>query len=184
MLTPSTTGEIESRRQQALSTVLEQVHTALDALQQDENPCALGCDTFLLGALVKSLRRAKLAVPSPAQKKPSQGVRVVNVSRAVHEAQDVLTRQFLVGSSFGSAAWGLGIGAGGRKRKTPNAQPVVSRDALLTPESSPEPERASSGFRDVHTCQARRGDLLERLEELERGVEGLDLESKLGYYLY
>lgn len=178
------TGEIESRRQQAISAALDAVHTALDALQQDESPCHLGCDTFLLGALVKSLRRAKLPLPHAANRPGRLGISVLGVSRAVSQAQDVLARQFITGPP----SWGLLPGTATttttRKRKTPNAQPTGGNGLLLTPESSPEPERASGGFRDVHTCEAREGDLGAKLEALERDVEGLDLESKMGYYLY
>lgn len=187
---PPKTGEIESRRQQAISAALDAVHGALGALQQDETgtlSCSLGCDTFLLGSLVKSLRRARLGFPRPAR--PWPGVSLLDVSRAVGQAQDALARQLVhLGPS-----WGL-LGAPTvapaattvtGKRKTPNAQPVGPSSLLLTPESSPEPERAAGGgFRDVHTCEARDGYVGARLEELERGVEGLDLESKLGYYLY
>lgn len=166
------------------------VHTSLDALQCDESPsaCVSGCDTFLLGALTQSLRRAKLpvfaatATARPAAKKPLLlGTRALDVSRAVRAAQDVLARQFAASSinSFGPPSWGLLPTATttNRKRKTPNAA------APLTPESSPEPER---GIREVvvHTCEAREGTIGAKLEELERGVEGLDLEGKLGYYLY
>lgn len=164
------------------------VHTSLDALQCDESPssCASGCDTFLLGALTQSLRRAKLPVfATPAAAAKSRlGTRALDVSRAVRAAQDVLARQFAPASSninsFGPPSWGLlptATTTTNRKRKTPNAA------APLTPESSPEPER---GFREVvvHTCEAREGTIGAKLEELERGVAGLDLEGKLGYYLY
>lgn len=141
---------------------------------------------------MQSLRRANLlAFPfsrRPAASPPSfLGISVGQVAQAVSQAQDLLARQQLVGA--GGPSWGLLGGGGGgggsavatRKRKTPNAQPV----GTLTPESSPEPERfGGGGFRDVHVCEARDGEIGARLEALERGVEGLDLESKLGYCLY
>lgn len=167
--------EIDTRRQQAVGKALQVVHDAIDALQADEVSCSLGCDTFLLGALIKSLRRNRLAWPRPS--KPFLGVSIVEISRSVREAEAQLA-QLTPSLWLGSPA------AGGRekqrtltrKRKTPNAQPGQA----LTPDSSPEP---GATFDDEHECDART-NIAAKLGELESAVNGLELESKLGYYLY
>lgn len=149
---------------------LDVVYETVDALQEDEAPCPRGCDTFLLGALVKSLRRHKLMWPRPA--KPFIGVSFVGISQSVGEAGSQLA-QLVPGLSLnGSANVRAEVS---RKRKTPNSEPKQA----LTPDSSPE-LRATF---DAHDCGVSRG-LAEKLGELEAGVAGLELESKLGYLLY
>ncbi|KAL2278435.1 hypothetical protein FJTKL_14370 [Diaporthe vaccinii] len=162
-------GEIDSQRQQLVRQALDVIYETVDALQEDEAPCSRGCDTFLLGALVKSLRRHKLMWPRPV--KPFIGVSFVGISQSVGEAGSQLA-QLVPGLSLNGAASVREIS---RKRKTPNAEPKQT----LTPDSSPE-LRATF---DAHDCGVR-GGLAEKLDELEAGVKGLDLESKLGYLLY
>lgn len=164
-----TTGEIDSQRQQLVRQALEVVYETVDALQEDEAPCPRGCDTFLLGALVKSLRRHKLMWPRPA--KPFIGVSFVGISQSVGEAGSQLA-QLVPGLSLNGSA---NVREVSRKRKTPNSEPKQA----LTPDSSPE-LRATF---DAHDCGVR-GGLAEKLGELEAGVAGLELESKLGYLLY
>lgn len=147
---------------------LEVIHSAVDALQDDKLSCSQGCDTFILGALIKSLRKASLVWPRPLR--PFPGVSFVQVVEAINHAQ-VQVAQFVPGLSLN----GSGINQLSRKRKSPNAKPGQA----LTPDSSPE-ARATY---DAHDCDARR-NLAEELGGLEEEVQGLELESKLGYYLY
>ncbi|KAH8783391.1 hypothetical protein F5883DRAFT_538633 [Diaporthe sp. PMI_573] len=163
------TREIDSQRQQLVRQALDIVYETVDALQEDERPCSRGCDTFLLGTLVKSLRRHKLMWPRPS--KPFIGVSFVGISQAVGEAGSQLA-QLVPGLSLNGAA---NVKEISRKRKTPNAEPKQA----LTPDSSPE-LRATF---DAHDCGVK-GGLAEKLDELEAGVAGLELESKLGYLLY
>lgn len=51
----------------------------------------------------------------------------------------------------------------------------------MTPESSPEARATQDA--QVHRCEAC-SDLTEALGKWAQGVDGLQLESKLGYYLY
>lgn len=161
--------EIDSQRQQLVRQALDVVYETVDALQVDETPCSRGCDTFLLGALVKSLRRHNLMWPRPS--KPFIGVSFVGISQSVGEAVSQLA-QLVPGLSLNGAA---NVKEVSRKRKTPNSEPKQT----LTPDSSPE-LRATFG---AHDCGVRDG-LAEKLDELEAGVAGLELESKLGYLLY
>lgn len=149
---------------------LELVNDTIDALQEDKASCALGCDTFLLGALIKTLSRRKLVWPRPAR--PFVGVSFVEIVEAVRGAQAQVAR----------LAPGLLLDDPVRAQKTRksrshNAQPGHA----LTPESSPEAGAALDGRE--HEC-AGRTDLTERLGELGAAVEGLELESKLGFCLY
>lgn len=162
-------AEIDLQRQQLVRKALEVVHDAVDALQEEKSPCSLGCDNYILGALIKTLHRAKLVWPRPA--KPFPGVSFVQISESVKAAQAQVA-QIVPGLSLNNYA----LQQSSRKRKSPNAQPGHA----LTPESSPE-ARATL---DVHTCEAQR-NLAAALGELEVDVKiGLELESKLGYYLY
>ncbi|KAI3397515.1 hypothetical protein diail_10607 [Diaporthe ilicicola] len=164
--------EIDSQRQQLVRQALDVVHGTLDALQENETPCPRGCDTFLLGALVKSLRRHDLIWPGPS--KPFIGVSFVGISQSVGEAGAQLAQlaQLVPGLSLNGSASAKEVS---RKRKTPNSEPKQA----LTPDSSPE-LRATL---DTHDCGVR-GGLAEKLDELEAGVKGLELESSLGYLLY
>lgn len=163
-------GEIDSQRQQLVRQALDAVYETVDALQvDDETPCARGCDTLLLGALVKSLRRHNLMWPRPS--KPFIGVSFVGISQSVGEAGSQLA-QLVPGLSLNGVANAREIS---RKRKTPNSEPKQA----LTPDSSPE-LRATL---DAHDCGVGAG-LAEKLGELEAGVRGLELESRLGYLLY
>lgn len=147
---------------------LDVAHSAIDALQDDNLTCSQGCDTFVLGALVKSLRRASLVWPHPV--KPFPGVSFAQVVESIDHAQAQVA-QFVPGLSLD----GPGINQLSRKRKSPNAKPGQA----LTPDSSPE----ARAIIDAHNCDARR-TLAGRLGDLEKEVEGLELESKFGYYLY
>ena len=163
------TGEIDSQRQQLVRQALDVIYETVDALQEDEKPCPRGCDTFLLGSLVKSLRRHNLMWPRPS--KPFIGVSFVGISQSVGEAGSQLA-QLVPGLSLNGAG---NVREISKKRKTPNAEPKQT----LTPDSSPE-LRATF---DSHDCGVS-GGLAEKLEDLQAGVTGLELESKLGYLLY
>lgn len=163
--------EIDVQRQQLVRRALDVVHSAVDTLQEDGAPCSFGCDTFTLGALIKNLHRADLVWPRPS--KPFLGVSFAQILEAVDGAQAQVA-QFVPGLSLN----GSGMNNKSRKRKSPNAQPGQA----LTPESSPE-ARATFDAHE-HECAARGDGLSDRLHELEVEVKGLELESKLGYYLY
>lgn len=162
------TGEIDDQRQRSVRKALEHVNGTIDALQEDKASCDMGCDTFLLGALVKTLRRRKLLWPQPA--KPYSGISLAGITEAVEEAQAQVA-QFAPGLLLSAPA----SGQKSRARKSRNAQP----DQALTPDSSPEQVAVS----DVHECDAKT-DLTEKLDGLAAAVEGLQLESKLGFCLY
>lgn len=151
-----------------MRSALEVVHDAVDALQSDRTPCAQGCDTFLLGALIKTLQQQNLVWPRPLR--PFPGVSFAQIRDAVSQAQ-ARVAQFVPGLSLN----GSGIDQKSLKRKSPNARPGQA----LTPESSPE----AGATLGAHECDTR-SDLAERLHKLEGEVDGLELESKLGYYLY
>jgi len=53
----------------------------VEELQEGKTPCANGCDTFLLGVLVKALHHWKLA-------KPYRGISFEALSAAVRDIQD------------------------------------------------------------------------------------------------
>ncbi|KAG8166178.1 hypothetical protein KVR01_004730 [Diaporthe batatas] len=161
--------EIDRQRQQLVRQALDVVYKTIDSLQVDETPCPRGCDTFLLGSLVKSLRRHDLTWPRPSR--PFIGVSFVGISQSVGEAGSQLAR-LAPGLSLNGAA---GVGGTSRKRKTPNSEPKQT----LTPDSSPE-LRATL---DAHDCGVGAG-LADKLDELGAGVTGLELESRLGYLLY
>lgn len=161
--------EIDARRQQLVRKALDLVNDTIDALQEDKAQCALGCDTFILGALVKTLRRRKLFWPQPS--KPFAGVSFAEIVESVREAQAQVAK-FAPGLLLDDPS---STHQRSRKRKSPNAQPGHA----LTPESSPEPGAALG----AHECGAKT-DLTEKLDELGAAVEGLQLESKLGFCLY
>ncbi|KAJ4416418.1 hypothetical protein N0V82_006760 [Gnomoniopsis sp. IMI 355080] len=163
--------EIDIQRQKLVRKALEVVHNIIDMLQEDKLPCSQGCDTFILGALIKTLRRASLAWPRPSE--PFPGVSYAQIVECVNQAQAQVADQFVPGlSSLNGSGAAQKIS---RKRKSPNAQPGQA----LTPESSPEARPTV----DSHDCGARR-KLADSLSELGVEVQGLELESKLGYYLY
>lgn len=148
------------------------VNDTIDALQEDESACPLGCDTFLLGALVKTLRRHKLIWPRPP--KPFTGISFVGVAESVEQAQ-VQMSQLAPGLLLTTPTHIQNLG----KRKSPNAKP---RQAL-TPESTPDASPVARASPDTHECDATT-DLTERLGGLEADFDGLPLESKLGFCLY
>lgn len=168
MVTNILKEEIDGQRQMLVRKALEAVHNTVDALQEDRLPCSQGCDTFILGALIKTLHRANLVWPRPS--KPFPGTSFAQIVESVKQAQSQVT-ELVPGLSLS----GSGVTQLSRKRKSPNAKPGQA----LTPDSSPE-VRATN---DAHYCDARR-NLADNLGELGVEVEGLELESKLGYYLY
>lgn len=150
---------------------LDIVHGAVDAMQEDRLQCPQGCDTFILGALIKTLHRANLVWPRPS--KPFAGISFTQIVEAVRQAQAQVAQFIIPGLSLNESRTSQHTS---RKHKSPNAHP---EQQALTPDSSPEALAAS----DVHECDAQ-SNLAEKLRELEAEVEGLELESKLGYYLY
>lgn len=148
---------------------LDIVHDAVDVLQKGKAQCHLGCDTYMLGALIKALHQNKLVWPRPSA--PFVGVSFTGITNSSEGAQAEWAHF--------APVWSLNSpgrnGEHSRKRKSPKDQPGQA----LTPESSPETVATLEG----HDCIAKI-DLVERLKELEAGIEDLELESRHGYYLY
>lgn len=126
---------------------------------------------------MRALQPRALLWPAPA--KPFVGTSFVGLAESVRDAKLQVTR---LTASLGQQQQQQQLwGGGGRKRKTPNAAP-------LTPEMSPESSvraffEEGDGQETGHMCEALVG-LVERLEGVEKGVEGLELESRNGFYLY
>ncbi|KAM0255285.1 hypothetical protein ACHAQJ_005940 [Trichoderma viride] len=73
--------DIDAKRQEAIGKMLLFLHGLIDDLQEGKTPCNNGCDTVLLGVLVKALHRWKLA-------KPYKGVSFYAPVTAVRDIQD------------------------------------------------------------------------------------------------
>lgn len=179
---------IDTQRQLLLSKALTQIHNALDELTSGSTvaPCATHhCDALLLGELVKSLSRQRLVWPRPA--KPFAGISFASVVDGVIGGLTLLQAQrrrdreevepwYMKGA--GANGHGEGNGANGARKL---GWGVVGGVFPITPAASPEPVFRNRG----HECDARRVVArLEGLERLEQGVEGLVLESGLGYQRY
>ncbi|KAK3938469.1 hypothetical protein QBC46DRAFT_390178 [Diplogelasinospora grovesii] len=172
---------IDSKRQELVGHALGILHKALDKLREGKAECAaFRCDAFLLGELIKTLYRHKLDVWSGHSTKPYAGVSFAALVGSIGSVQSQLRSS----SSPAEQLWGNALGvqqtqpSAGRKRRGPVQQE-------LTPESSPEPAPLApptTSF-DTHYCEARKLSETD-LDALAEHVEGLDLESSLGYYLY
>lgn len=154
---------------QALSVV----NNALEDLRDGKAACPSGCDSFLLGELIKTLHRRNLAWPQPSR--PFVGVGLASINQAIHEVQS---------KSWVSQPrpWSPTPNPReqSRKRKNPNALPTPDP----TPVTSPEPGTLHNHF-EMHGCTANDFvNLSPELGALETGLKGLELESSLGYYLY
>ncbi|KAK0657792.1 hypothetical protein B0T16DRAFT_402552 [Cercophora newfieldiana] len=170
--------DIDTQRQALISKSLTVLHNTLDSLASGEASCSkFSCDSFLLGELVKTLHKNKLA-PWPRPEKPYLGASHVAIVEAVNGSAQFQWR------STGPATdlWGNSVNGTekvpSRKRKSPNQQPI-------TPESSPEPVARSGSSFDTHACDARKlvGGF-DALDALEDEIVGLDLESSLGFQRY
>ncbi|KAF3769559.1 hypothetical protein M406DRAFT_221618, partial [Cryphonectria parasitica EP155] len=77
--------EIDARRQQLVNKSLDAVHETTRALTEATGTttpsCHLGCDTLLLGALIRTLNRNQLVWPRPI--KPFAGVSFASIKEAV-----------------------------------------------------------------------------------------------------
>ncbi|KAK5653996.1 hypothetical protein OQA88_7672 [Cercophora sp. LCS_1] len=171
--------DVDAQRQKLVEKSVGVVQGVLEELTEGEGCERYSCDSFLLGELVKTLRKNKVQV-WPRPERPFDGVSHAKIAEAVNSSA-----QFGWQKGVETDLWGNkvvnGVGAAAkvnRKRKSPVAQPI-------TPESSPEPAARTLGGFDGHECAARK--LVARFEELdafEDGVAGLELESSLGYQLY
>ncbi|KAL1895894.1 hypothetical protein Sste5346_004991 [Sporothrix stenoceras] len=91
--------DIDAQRQEVIGQALDILETAVDklvhgGLSEDEEITADGevtnSDTFLLGALLRTLHRNKLFWPRPAA--PYAGVSIAAISRAAHDLQTQVWR--------------------------------------------------------------------------------------------
>lgn len=91
--------DIDAQRQEVIGQALDILETAVDKLVhgrlgQEEEITAEGevtnSDTFLLGALLRTLHRNKLFWPRPAA--PYAGVSIAAISRAAHDVQTQVWR--------------------------------------------------------------------------------------------
>ncbi|KAK0631465.1 hypothetical protein B0T14DRAFT_501758 [Immersiella caudata] len=170
--------DIDAQRQALISKSLGILHNTLHELASGKASCSkFSCDSFLLGELVKTLHKNKLA-PWPRPEKPFVGASHAAIVEAINSSAQFQWK------STGPAVdlWGAPVNGTekilSRKRKSPNQQPI-------TPESSPEPVSRSGSSFDTHACDARK--LLggfDELDGLEDGIVGLELESSLGFQRY
>lgn len=194
------TKHIDGQRQTLLATALTLVHDTLDDLTNPARtaPCpSHHCDTLVVGGLVQALSRQRLVWPRPA--KPFAGVSFESVVAGVNGGLGLHREKMtvLLKAKEKEEAWFTNsVPAGTTVPKTTavangnvdeaneeGTRPgwgIVGGIFPVTPPGSPQPV-----YRNGHRCDARsvvwRLDGLERLRE---GVEGLLLESGLGYQLY
>ncbi|KAK3335191.1 hypothetical protein B0T19DRAFT_470503 [Cercophora scortea] len=182
--------DIESQRQQLVSAALDILDDVVDELADGLVPCEqFDCDSFLLGKLVKTLRKSKL-FPRPAS--PFAGVGLAGIEEAIDKSGLQIARRsddsvLTEGGLWTTTPKNTIVKALSQSKKT--APPRQQQQRPFTPESSPEPAAArSSGRASVfgeHQCEARKlVGTLEAIHALCGGVRGLELESELGYLLY
>lgn len=181
-------GDIDTQRQALLAEALGQLHQALDALASDSAACsAQHCDALLLGDLVKSLHRQRLAWPRP--ERPFPGVSFASLVEAVHTAA---SRNMAPDPSPATGiGWWSSDGTGGisqdaeKRVAAAAAWARVGGTLPVTPDASPEPVFRSGVFDNVHECAATKvAGRLDGLGRLGNGVAGLELESSMGYQRY
>ncbi|KAL1837774.1 hypothetical protein VTJ49DRAFT_3410 [Mycothermus thermophilus] len=188
-------NHIDTARQSLLTQAFARIHTAVDDLTSGVPACpSQHCDSLLLGELTRSLQPRGLLWPRPA--KPYAGVSFAAVTRGVDagirlivrrrdEAEDRARRRreaeqppwFMRKKSSGS------VSPGAVRVQGPPGVPTWP----LTPAPSPDPSVKDGwgGLDFVHECDATRVvDALQRLRGLVGDVEGLTLESPLGYQAY
>lgn len=161
-------GSIDGRRQELVEQVLEILHRNLDDLRDGRVSCVYECDSFILGALTKALHRNNLVSPPPSR--PFSGISVASIVEAVG---GIAGPEPSVGATARARE-------GARKRKSSwlgDARPAP----LPTPETSPDPKRFASF--ETHDC-AVKSFVTPEIDALEGCVDGLELESSLGYCLY
>ncbi|KAK4154676.1 hypothetical protein C8A00DRAFT_42559 [Chaetomidium leptoderma] len=175
---------IDTQRQTLVNQTLTHLHQTLDTLTSGTVACPTHhCDSLLLGELIKSLHKHRLVWPRPAKPFPGLGfasivagvaggvsVHLQDQQQPHHHRQEVEPCSSGGGSGGGTPGWG-----------------VVGGVFPITPAASPEPVyRGGSGrFGDGYECEARRVVArLGGLGRLEEGVQGLVLESGLGYRVY
>lgn len=160
-------GSIDSQREEHIRRVLETLHNTLGELRDGSVSCAYECDSFLLGSLTKALHRHGLATPHLSG--PYLGISVASLLEAVVGIKKAERSLRSIRNQQGT-----------RKRKS--SWLGDTRVAPLpTPETSPEPEDWVEF--DGHEC-ATKNLITPTLNSLEANVEGLELVSSLGYYLY
>ncbi|KAK3341944.1 hypothetical protein B0T25DRAFT_586023 [Lasiosphaeria hispida] len=176
--------DIDAQRQELVGKSLTLVHGTLDNLTDSSVVCSrFHCDSFLLGQLIKTLRKSGVVWPRPA--KPFAGVSHVDIADTVNSNVQFRWRNSSGNSESGIGIWGVAVNGNGasvkassRKRKSPVQQPI-------TPGSSPEPTQRPGITFETHVCDAKKlVTHFDELDVLEDGVKGLDLQSSLGYQLY
>ncbi|KAK0719289.1 hypothetical protein B0H67DRAFT_532932 [Lasiosphaeris hirsuta] len=176
--------DIDAQRQELVSKSLTLVHGTLDRLTDSKVVCSkFYCDSFLLGQLMKTLRKSGVVWPRPA--KPFAGVSHAEIADTVNSNVQFQWRSNSGSNGSGIGIWGVAVNGNGasvkassRKRKSPVQQPI-------TPESSPEPTQRPGNTFETHVCDAKKLVAnFDELDVLEDGVKGLDLQSSLGYQLY
>ncbi|KAK3903571.1 hypothetical protein C8A05DRAFT_32711 [Staphylotrichum tortipilum] len=177
-------NHIDTERQSLLSRTISTLHQTLDDLTTTTSPCtAHHCDSLLLGELVKALAKQKLLWPQPA--KPYAGVSFAALVKSVGAAVSVHRQTQRREEGDGWFLKGVN-GVGVAKEGGTPGWGVVGGLFPLTPVTSPRLGFGGGGFRsgghgcDVDAVVAR----LNGLGALREGVEGLALESELGYQLY
>ncbi|KAK4446455.1 hypothetical protein QBC34DRAFT_411719 [Podospora aff. communis PSN243] len=170
--------DIDTQRQALVSKSLNVLHSTLGELASGKASCSkFSCDSFLLGELVKTLHRNKVA-PWPRPEKPFLGASHAAIVEAINSSAQFQWRNAEPARDLWRAPVNGTEKIPHRKRKSPNQQPI-------TPESSPEPAARSGSSFDTHVCDARK--LVGRFDELdglEDGIVGLELESSLGFQRY
>ncbi len=155
---------IDSERQQVVGQSLAVLTDVVEDLRNGKESHPSGYDTFALGSLFK--HPSRLLWPQPV--KPFRDISYSTISETVREVHESASR--LVTARTVS---NLDLG---KKRKTPHFP-----EAPPSPESSPEPV-SRRGI--LETSESVPDVFGAALEKLGGAINGLDLESSLGYYLY
>lgn len=148
----------------------------LDRLRDGEVASSSGQDSFVLGELLKALYRRRLAV-WPRVQAPLTGVALGAVAEAVQDVQ-AKAREYNGPALTSGQPVSVKVRKTTGKAKGPDDAPIQQP----TPESSPILEPAEDHHADeiddiLHPLVSKLGDLA-------GSVEGLKLESSMGYYLY
>ena len=154
---------MEEQRQVLLGTLLDALYGAIKRLRT--GICDKGCDSMLLGSLIRQMKVVDLL--QPRQHRPIRGVSVAGV------AADI--------ANFSTPSWyhatdvetSVGYNGGIRYRK------VKKKDRLSMMYGMDDEAPVELGnSREGHPCTL--DALFRESQELEAGVQGLDLETILG----
>ncbi|KAK4233199.1 hypothetical protein C8A03DRAFT_39115 [Achaetomium macrosporum] len=177
---------IDEQRQTLLAQALPLLRQTLDDLTSESVPCTIhNCDALLLGELIKALHKQRVLPvvwppsPPPKGKQPFPGISFAALVEAVRDGMRLIYQAHTLGPWEETS----------RKAAPPtqNALGIATDRLPATPAASPEPVEVDRRGRYplVHDCDARDAVWrLDGLKGLEDGVQGLELESGLGYRLY